>query len=89
MVMLLIGFALVLATLVGAISGALTARWMLRCAERRKDSASHEPDPTLAADIEQAAVAWSSSIGRPEAASLVADKLHLIQRIGRRRRWWR
>lgn len=73
----------------GAVSGALTARWFLRRAARRKGSTSHDPDAALTADFEQAAVAWSNSIGRPEAASLVADKLHLIQRIGRRKGWWR
>jgi len=86
--MLSIVIAAILAALTGAISGALAARWTLRRAERRKGSTPLESDPALAADFEQAAVAWSSSIGRPEAAGLVTDKLHLIHRLGRRRGWW-
>jgi len=86
--MLQITITVTLAALVGALSGTLTARWMLRRVERRKGSLPQETDPVLAADFEQAAAAWSSSIGRPEAAGLVADKLHLIHRLGRRRGWW-
>jgi hypothetical protein len=83
-----IAIVVTLAALAGAVSGGLTARWALRRAERRKGSTPPEPDAALAADFEQAAVAWSSSIGRPEAAGLFADKLHLIHNLGRRKGWW-
>ncbi len=34
-------------------------------------------DPLEAAEVDQAAVAWSQAHGRPEAAGLLADKLRL------------
>jgi|GEM_PF-1987244 len=88
MAMLSIATTLTLAILAGAASGALTARWTLHRSRRKTASPKTAPDGALAADIDQAAAAWSSSIGRPEAAGIVADKLHLIHRLGRKKGWW-
>lgn len=83
----LIALLLVFGTLAGAISGALTARWFLH----HKEQAQPVPlsDPSLDAEIEQAAEAWANAQGRPEVAGLVADKLHLLHHLARRRGWWR
>lgn len=87
--MLQIALLLVLATLAGALSGGLTARRMLRRSRQRKTPPfSAAPDSALNGDIEAAAASWASEQGRPEAAGIVADKLHLIHRVARRRGWW-
>lgn len=87
--MIEIAIAVTLAALFGAASGALAARWTLRRFRRQEiASPTAAPDPVLAADIEAAAAAWANSEGRPEAAGIVADKLHLIHRVARGRGWW-
>jgi len=80
---------LTLAAIAGALSGALSARWLIR-RERRRRKGHHVPltDPAMDAEIERAAAAWAHSQGRPEATALMADKLHMLHRIGRSRRWW-
>jgi hypothetical protein len=74
----------VAAPLIGAVSGLLAARWFLR---RLPGLDPAEPsDPFISAQIDQAAVKWASEQGRPEAAGLMADKLHLLYALDQRRR---
>jgi hypothetical protein len=72
--------------LVGAITGLLAAGWCL-FHHRQADSArSTEPaDPFISAEIDRAAAQWATDQGRPEAASVMADKLHLLYALNRRR----
>lgn len=78
------------ATLAGAVAGGITARWTLR---RNQDKSQAPPatftEPSVEAEIERASVAWANAQGRPEAAGLAADKMHLLHRIARSRGWWR
>jgi hypothetical protein len=88
--MLLIVVLIASAVLAGAVSGALAARWLIRRKERRQ--VQPQPavftDPALDAEIGKAAAAWANAQGRPEAAGLAADKMHLIRNIAQRRGWW-
>jgi hypothetical protein len=84
--MLLIALLLASGALAGAISGALTARWLIRRPVQPQPIPLR--DLTLDAEIEQAATAWANAQGRPEAAGLAADKMHLLHRLARRRGWW-
>jgi hypothetical protein len=90
MTMLLIALAIIAAALAGAASGAFAARWLLRCNQRRQVQPQPVPvsDPALDAEIGKAAAAWANTQGRPEAAGLAADKMHLIRHIAQRRGWW-
>jgi len=86
--MLLIVLLIVAATLAGALSGSLTARRLLRRREERVPVQPDESDPWVSAEIDQAVARWAMEHGRPEAAGLMADKLHLLHRLSQRRRWW-
>jgi hypothetical protein len=73
--------------LFGAIAGLLAARWLLSHREQADAATPVEPaDPFISAEIDQAAVRYAAEKGQPEAAGLVADKLHLLYVLGRRRR---
>jgi hypothetical protein len=85
--MMLLALAFTLAVLVGALSGVLTARWLLRRSEKQPPVQAKEPDPWVAAEIDQAAASWAMAQGRPEAAPVMADKLHLLHHLGQRRGW--
>ena len=75
-----------LGPLIGAASGLLAARWFLTHHGLSQCATSVEPpDPFVSAEIDQAAAKWASEQGLPEAAGLVADKLHLLYALGRRR----
>lgn len=82
---------IVVATFTGGIGGALAAWAFLRRAQRRQPNGPPvpSPDPTLDGEIQRAAEAWANAQGRPEASRLMADKLHVLHRIGRKRGWWR
>jgi hypothetical protein len=76
-----------LGPLVGAVTGLLAARWFLSHHQPTVTAAATEPaDPFISAEIDQAAASWAQAQGRPEAAGLLADKLHLLYALGRRRR---
>jgi hypothetical protein len=87
MTMLTILLLIALCSLVGAITGLLVAHWFLF---------HHNPadlvtpiesaDPFISAEIDQAAARWATRKGRPEAAGIMADKLHLLYALTRRRR---
>jgi hypothetical protein len=92
-IVLLIVSVTLAATLAGAVAGGVTARWTLRRAQRPKPASSKAPpaiftEPSVDAEIERASVAWANAQGRPEAAGLAADKMHLLHRIARNRGWW-
>jgi hypothetical protein len=72
-----------LSALVGAVTGLLLARRYLQTAARVP---AQPPDPFVSAEIDQAAAQWARANGRPEAAGIMADKLHLLHDLGRRRR---
>jgi hypothetical protein len=84
--MLLVVLTAVASATTGAVSGLLVVHWYLR--QLGSDGAAPvEPcDPFVAAEIDQAAATWASAQGRPEAAGIMADKLHLLHDLGRRRR---
>jgi hypothetical protein len=88
--MLQVAFVIASATLAGAASGALAA-WLILRRRQRQPQAPPIPfsDPARIEEIEQAAAGWAHSEGRPEAAGLMADKLHLLHQLGQRRGWWR
>lgn len=71
--------------LIGALAGLLAARWFL-FRQVPKDSArpAEPPDPFVSAEIDRAAVRWARHQGRPEAAGVMADKLHMLYALGRR-----
>lgn len=72
---------------VGAIAGLLAVRWFLTHDAHSGLFASAEPsDPFISAEIDQAASAWAQTNGRPEAAGIMADKLHMLYALARRRR---
>ena len=73
--------------LLGAITGLLTARWLLSHRKQVNAATPLEPvDPLISAEIDRAAVRYATEKGQPESAGLVADKLHLLYALGRRRR---
>jgi hypothetical protein len=75
-----------LGPLIGAASGLLAVRWFLsRHGLGESVIATEPPDPFVSAEIDQAAARWAQANGRPEAAGVVADKLHLLYALGRRR----
>jgi hypothetical protein len=72
--------------LVGTASG-LAALWWFLARSRPNTAATVESaDPFVSAEIDRAAATWASDRGRPEAAGIMADKLHLLYDLGRRRR---
>jgi hypothetical protein len=76
----------VASALVGAVSGLLAVRWWVM--RLNSDLLAHAPgpiDPFVSAEIDQAAAAWAKTHGRPGAAGVMADKLHLLYDLGRRR----
>jgi hypothetical protein len=80
---------LTLSLVAGGLAGWLTA---YRALCRRKFPAQLKPlppDTRVASYIDQAATNWAQAHGSPEAARLVADKLHLLDHLGRRRGWLR
>lgn len=84
--MLSVFLLVVFGSVIGTVTGLAAARWFLF---RRLPNSSvkvEPPDPFVSAEIDQAAARWASDQGRPEAAGVVADKLHLLYELGRRRR---
>lgn len=76
----------VLAPLMGAAAGLLAAYWFVT-RHNSADAAAHEPaDEFVSAEIDQAAARWAANQGRPEAAGIMADKLHMLYDLARRRR---
>jgi hypothetical protein len=76
----------VFAPLVGTVAGLATARWfLLRRLPSQAADGDEPPDPFVSAEIDRAAAEWAKAQGRPEAAGVVADKLHLLYALGRRR----
>lgn len=88
--MLLIVVLIIAGALAGAVSGALTT-WLIlrRCCRERQARPVPPAQPERVEEIERAANAWAKAQGRPEATGLMADKLHLLNHLGQRRRWWR
>lgn len=86
----LIAAIIIAGALAGAMSGALAARLILRRRLRQRQARPvPSTEPGRAEEIERAAEAWAKSQGRPEAIGLMADKLHLLNHLGKRRGWWR
>jgi hypothetical protein len=84
--MLTLLLLIVLVPLVGAITGLLAARWFLFHHHPADTVATTEPaDPFVSAEIDQAAAKWATDQGRPEAAGIMADKLHLLYALARQR----
>ena len=79
-------YLLVPAAIVGALAGRLAARRFLS-RQLKRSAVVPEPDPFVSAEIDQAAVRYATAQGRPELADLVSRKLHLLYRLGLRRRW--
>ena len=82
--------SLILTTGIAAVTGSLAgaaAAWFLSHARRESETSLPDdpPDEWAAAEIDRAAVAWAMNQGRPEAATLMADKLHLLHRLGQQR----
>ena len=69
----------------GAVAGGLVAWWLVR-RQPRNPVPVVPADPWLNAEIDRAAVAWATDSGHPEAAGLMADKLHLLHHLGTQRR---
>jgi hypothetical protein len=94
--MLTLLLILLAGTLAGALGGSLVAWFLTRRHERRKEpEPTPPPDPWPDFDIDQAAIAWATAHGRPEASRVVADKLRLLYGLARsrqrrrQRRWSR
>jgi hypothetical protein len=83
----LIAAGLVASGAVGAIAGALAARRV----STHRPQPQHDAtaiDPFTAAELDRAAADWATAQRKPEAAGVVADKLHLLHHLGMRRRGW-
>lgn len=90
MTVLLIALLILSGALAGAISGGLSACWIIRRQRRRLVRPPlTSTDPALNAEIERAARVWANAQARPATTGMMADKLHLLHRIGQRRGWWR
>jgi hypothetical protein len=78
----------ILASVAGALTGLAAAYWFLMQRGLDENAAVQvEPaDPFVSAEIDQAAVRWATEKGRPEAAGVMADKLHMLYGLARRRR---
>lgn len=85
--MLLILLALIPGALAGAVASVLTTRRLLSRQRRNAFAPLDEPaDPFISAELDQAAAKWATDNGQPpQAASLMADKLHLLHHLGSRR----
>lgn len=80
----LLVLAALLGGFVGAVLGAVVAG--RRASDRIPLSEIVEPmDEYTAAAIDQAAVNYATAQGRPEVAPLLANKLHLLHDLARRR----
>lgn len=77
-----------LAVIVGVVAGLLAAHWSLYHHKSACGTAApvEPPDPFVSAELDQAAARWAADKGRPEAAGIMADKLHLLYELARRRR---
>lgn len=84
--MLLIAAAAALGALAGVLAGVSLTSWLLTWHQRSSEPIPNEPaDPFVSAEIDRAAVEWASANGQPEqAASVMADKLHLLYALARR-----
>jgi hypothetical protein len=72
-------------TIVGDVLVAFLIAGRLHRHRNHKPSTSAEPDEEwVAAEIDRAAAAWAVQQGRPELAPLMADKLYLLHRLGKR-----
>jgi hypothetical protein len=81
--MLVVSLAALVGALLGTVAGALLVRQLLQ--PEQVTAPPEPPDEFTAAEIDRAAAAWAHANGRPEAAGLMADKLHLLWRFGQRR----
>jgi hypothetical protein len=74
--------------LLGTAAGFLAARWVLSRRYQASAATLVEPaDPFISAELDRAAVKLVAEKGLPEAsAGLIADKLHLLYALGRRRK---
>jgi hypothetical protein len=75
-------------TVAGAAAGAIMTGLLLWhfCHHEPVEPFTEPIDPWVEAEIDQAAAAWATEHGRPEAAGLLADKLRLLHRLGSERR---
>jgi hypothetical protein len=76
---------MIVAPLIGAASGLLAAYWFLTHRSPRDTAPIEPPDPFVSAELDQAAARWAAGKGRPEAAGIMADKLHMLYELARRR----
>jgi hypothetical protein len=77
---------ILLASLTGAAAGLSVAYWFLTHHHAPDTAYVEPPDPFVSAEIDQAAARWAAKEGRPEAAGVMADKLHMLYGLARRRR---
>ncbi len=77
---------LIPAGVVGALAGLLTARRFLS-RQLKHGAAAPEPDQFTSAALDEAAVRYATTQGRPELADIVSRKLHLLHRLGTQGRW--
>lgn len=72
--------------LTGLIAGAAIAWTVVHRHKTAGTPVAVEPaDPFVSAEIDRAAAKWASDTGQPQAAPLLADKLHLLYALGRRK----
>lgn len=76
----------ILVSLTSAGTGLVAAYWFLTRHLPSGTTPLEPADPFVSAEIDQAAARWATDQGRPEAAGIMADKLHLLYALGRRRR---
>lgn len=84
--MFLVLTAALTGALIGVLAGVLATRCLL-ARLRSSESISTEPaDPFVSAELDRAAVEWASANGQSsQAATVMADKLHLLYALARRR----
>jgi hypothetical protein len=72
--------------LVGVTAGFVVVHYWVRQVGPDISAPAEPTDPFVSAELDQAAATWATAHGRPEAAGVMADKLHLLYDLGRRRR---
>jgi len=84
--MFLVFVAALSGVLIGAIAGVFATRWLLTRLQSSESTPAEPVDPFVSAELDRAAVEWASANGQPEqAATVMADKLHLLYALARRR----
>lgn len=72
--------------LLGVLAGVFATHWLLTRFQSSESTPAEPADPFVSAELDRAVAEWASANGQPEqAAAVMADKLHLLYALARRR----